>query len=37
MESENEKSKSELFNIFEVDYDFYFKNNHGIFVVQTNI
>lgn len=31
------KSKSDLYSVFEVDYDFYFKNNNGMFVVQTNI
>ena len=24
-------------NILEIDYDFYFKNNHGLFVMQTLI
>ena len=26
-----------LYEVFEVDYDFYFKNNQGLFVVQTNL
>ena len=29
--------KTDLYSVFEVDYDFYFKNNNGMFVVQTNI
>ena len=28
-----EKEKEKLFSVFEVDYDFYFKNNHGLFVL----
>ena len=33
--SESAISKQQLFSIFEVDYDFYFKNNQGLFVMQT--
>ena len=32
-----EKEKEKLFSVFEVDYDFYFKNNQGLFVLQTNM
>lgn len=30
-------SRQEMKKIFEMDYDFYFRNNHGLFVVKTNI
>ena len=34
---DKKSEKQQLFSVFEVDYDFYFKNNHGLFVMQANM